>query len=76
MEVNKPTANEENARYMANPKKGFWSSIRKAFGDSPRWLNNKGEAVTVVLIVAGVVVLAAVGFLGMAWHGICQLGGN
>lgn len=31
VDVNKPTANEENARYMANPAKGFWKAFREFF---------------------------------------------
>ena len=28
VEVNKPTANEESGRYKANPKAGFWKSVK------------------------------------------------
>ncbi len=31
VEVNKTGYNEEPAKYMANPKKGFWETIKKLF---------------------------------------------
>lgn len=40
-------------------------------------LNNRGIAVLgVVAIVAGVVILGAVGFLGLALNGLSQLSGH
>ena len=75
-DLNKDHAEFEINRYMSNPKVGFWKSLKKAFGCETKWLNKKGEVLTVVLIVSGVVVLAAAGFLGMVWHGISQLGGR
>ena len=77
VDINKTGYDEEPAKYMANKPKGFWKSIKEAFGYEPKWLNNKGlEPIAVIGIVAGVAVLAAVGFLGMAWSALTQLGGQ
>ena len=44
VDVNKTGYNEDPAKYMAAPKKGFWKSIKNAFGISePNWLNKKKE---------------------------------
>ena len=39
-------------------------------------MNHKGEVLTVVTIVVGVTVLVAVGAVGIAWNGLCQLAGS
>ena len=76
VDINNTGYDEEPAKYMANPKKGFWKSIKETFGIEPKWLNKKGEVLTVIAIVAGVAVLGAVGFFGFVWHGLNQLGGK
>ena len=44
VDVNKTGYNEEPAKYMANKKKGFWKTLKSAFGVSePKWLNKKQE---------------------------------
>ena len=63
-DVNETGYNEEPAKYMAAPAKGFWKSIRRAFG-----MNSKGIAdlaIVGLVALAGVVVWAvASGLKGM-----------
>ena len=45
VDLNKTGYDEEPAKYMAAPAKGFWKSIKKAFGvTGPKWLNKQEES--------------------------------